>query len=229
MKKKLLICKNDNYNGSSCPRCLTKQNFLEFPAFEFATEGVILNCDTCGSELSWETVEVKKPLNPKLIAIIAAGVLVLGGLVFFLTRGGSSGEELVAETEIVESLIPEPDLIEEVAEEVPVAVEPDPIKVAEPAPVKTQPLATTTAAPKGTQTLTLSGGLKYTGEVMNGRPHGLGTMYYNQQTLISPKDLKKRMAEAGDYITGEFFEGSLVQGKLFDSKNALKEVVLIGR
>jgi hypothetical protein len=171
----------------------------------------------------------KEPLNIKLIATIATGVLVIGGLSFFLTRIGSSGEELIAETEVMVDSIPEPEFIEELAEEVPAAIEPEPIKVTEPAPVKPQTSISSSAAPKGTQTLNLSGNLKYTGEVMNGRPHGLGTMYYIQQTLISPKDLKKRMAEVGDYITGEFYEGTLVQGKLFDKNNELKEIITIGR
>jgi hypothetical protein len=37
------------------------------------------------------------------------------------------------------------------------------------------------------------------------------------------------MADAGDYLTGEFFEGNVVQGKLFDSGNNVKEVIMIGR
>ena len=57
----------------------------------------------------------------------------------------------------------------------------------------------------------------------------MGTMYYKKSGQISPKDLKKRMAESGDYLTGEFFEGNVVQGKLFDASNNVKEVIMIGR
>jgi hypothetical protein len=229
MKKKLLVCKNDNYNGSSCPRCLTKQNFLEFPAYEFATEGVPSNCDTCGAELSWETIDVRGPLNPKLIAAIAAGVLVIGTVVFFIMRPSSAVEEVVEPTEVVQTppeVAPEP-VVEEEPEATPA---PDPVKPAEPAPVVSKAPTTTSggSAPKGTQTLTVNGNT-YKGEVLNGKPHGMGTMYYKQSTQISPKDLKKRMAESGDYLTGEFYEGNPVQGKLFDAGNNVKEIIMIGR
>jgi hypothetical protein len=166
----------------------------------------------------------KAPLNIKLIAAIAAGVLVIGGVVFFLTSSGSSDEGVVAVTEVVV----EPEVIEEVAEQVPAAEDPEPVKVAEPTPVKTQPAATNNSAPKGTQTLTI-GGNTYKGEVLNGKPHGMGTMYYKSSMQISPKDLKKRMADAGDYLTGEFFEGNVVQGKLFDAGNNVKDVIMVGR
>ncbi len=226
MKKKLLVCKNDNYNGSSCPRCLTKQNFLDFPAYEFATEGVPSNCDTCGAELSWETIDVKKPLNIKLIAAIAAGLLVIGAVVFFIMRPSSAVEEVVEPTEVVQTqpeVDPDPVVVEEEPEPTP-----EPVKVEQAAPVKTQPATSNGSAPKGTQTLTINGNT-YKGEVLNGKPHGMGTMYYKQSTQISPKDLKKRMAEAGDYLTGEFYEGKPVQGKLFDAGNNVKEVIMIGR
>jgi hypothetical protein len=168
--------------------------------------------------------EEKRKKLFKLIAAIAAGVLVIGGVVFFLTSSGSSEEEVVAVSEVVV----EPEVIEEVAEQVPAAEDPEPVKVAEPTPVKTQPAASNNSAPKGTQTLTI-GGNTYKGEVLNGKPHGMGTMYYKSSMQISPKDLKKRMADAGDYLTGEFFEGNVVQGKLFDAGNNVKEVIMVGR
>ena len=63
----------------------------------------------------------------------------------------------------------------------------------------------------------------------NGQMQGLGTFYYGQHELISPRDMKKRYAEAGDYLIGEFYEGKVVSGKLYDSSNTLKEVIMIGR
>ena len=230
MKKKLLTCKNDNYNGSSCPRFLTKQNFLDFPAYEFATEGITSNCDTCGAELKWETIEVKKPLNPKLIAAIAAGVLLIGGLVFFFI-GGSSDKTETAEVAKVDTAAVAPPEAEEPATpaEPVVAENPEPAKTTQAAANSgSEPKVAAGSAPKGTQSLTV-GGNSYKGEVLNGKPHGMGTMYYKKTTQISPKDMKKRMAEEGDYLTGEFFEGNVVQGKLFDADNNIKEVIMIGR
>jgi hypothetical protein len=172
-----------------------------------------------------EKNEKRKKLS-KLIAAIVAIVLVIGGVVFFLNSRGSSELEISVKTEVLEepALVVEPEQVEEPA----LVVDPEPVKVAEPTPVKTQPAATNNSAPKGTQTLSI-GGNTYKGEVLNGKPHGMGTMYYRSSVQISPKDLKKRMADAGDYLTGEFFEGNVVQGKLFDANNTVKEVIMIGR
>lgn len=169
----------------------------------------------------------KEPLNIKLIAAIVAGLLVIGAVVFFIMRPSSAVEEPVELTEEVQiQLKVDPEPVVEVSPEP--TQEPESVKVVKPAPVKTQPAPSSGSAPKGTQTLTIDGNT-YKGEVLNGKPHGLGTFYYAKSSQISPKDLKKRMAEAGDYITGEFFEGGLVQGKLFDKNNELKEIILIGR
>lgn len=160
--------------------------------------------------------------NLKLIAAIAAGVLVIGAVIFLIMRPSSAAEEPITTTEVVQ----------EEAEQTPILEEPEPtpepVKVEQPAPVKTQPAISNGSAPKGTQTLTVNGNT-YKGEVLNGKPHGMGTVYYKQSTQISPKDLKKRMADAGDYLTGEFYEGNPVQGKLFDASNNVKEVIMIGR
>jgi len=176
----------------------------------------------------------KSPLNPKLIAAIAAGVLLIGGLVFFLVGGSSDKAETVEVVKSDTSSVAPP-----VAEEPSTPLEPvEPEVVEKPESAKTA--ATTSSsgstntkasggsAPKGTQSLSF-GGNNYKGEVLNGKPHGMGTMYYKKSTQLSPKDLKKRMAESGDYLTGEFFEGNVVQGKLFDDDNNVKEVVMIGR
>lgn len=72
-------------------------------------------------------------------------------------------------------------------------------------------------------------GGKYLGDTQNGLPHGLGTIRYMERTLISKRDVKKRYAEPGQYITGEFYEGQLVQGRLFNRKNEVVEVINIGR
>ncbi len=176
----------------------------------------------------------KSPLNPKLIAAIAAGVLLIGGLVFFLVGGSSDTPETAEVPKVDTTAVAPPE--SEASATPSETVEPEEAEKSE--PVTTT--ATTTnsgsnntkasgsSAPKGTQSLSV-GGNTYKGEVLNGKAHGMGTMYYKKSTQLSPKDLKKRMAESGDYLTGEFFEGNVVQGKLFDGDNNVKEVVMIGR
>ena len=73
----------------------------------------------------------------------------------------------------------------------------------------------------------VSGGV-YTGQTKNGKPHGMGTIRYNSRTLIDSRDMKKRYAEAGQSITGQFENGRLLQGKLFDSNGNQIEVIIIG-
>jgi predicted nucleic acid-binding Zn ribbon protein len=68
----------------------------------------------------------------------------------------------------------------------------------------------------------------WTGSWKNGQPNGTGTLRYSQQHLIDKRDRKKRMAEPGDYIIGEFVEGKLVQGTLYDSNNNVKASIVIG-
>lgn len=76
--------------------------------------------------------------------------------------------------------------------------------------------------------LTLDYG-SYKGEIKNGKAHGMGSLYYNKHHLISPRDRQERYAEAGDYLVGEFYNGDVVQGKLFDKDNNQKQTVIVGR
>lgn len=80
------------------------------------------------------------------------------------------------------------------------------------------------------QTIIFPNGDKYVGKMKNGKMHDdLGTFYYNNDQIISDKDLKKRKAMKGDYLIGEWYEGNVVKGKLYDSNNSPKEVIIIGR
>ena len=68
----------------------------------------------------------------------------------------------------------------------------------------------------------------YKGETINGLRDGQGTMFFNERSIISPKDLKKRYAEAGDYVSGTWVDGNIVNGKLFNKNGDQKETLLIG-
>lgn len=68
----------------------------------------------------------------------------------------------------------------------------------------------------------------YKGETLKGLRDGQGVMTFTERYLISPKDLKKRYAEAGDYVSGTWVEGNIVNGKLFDKNGEQKEHLLIG-
>ena len=53
---------------------------------------------------------------------------------------------------------------------------------------------------------------KYEGAMKNGQPHGNGTIYYTTRHQVVPS--KDIYAESGDYVTGLFRDGKLMQGQL---------------
>ena len=67
------------------------------------------------------------------------------------------------------------------------------------------------------------------GFVKNKKPHGQGVMKFKQSHLIDSRDINARIAEPGDYITGEYYEGHLVMGKLYSPIGTEKGSINIGR
>ena len=61
----------------------------------------------------------------------------------------------------------------------------------------------------------------YVGDIKNGYPHGQGRLTYSTARQINRNDVKGRTANAGDYVIGEFFNGFVVYGKLYNSKGEL--------
>ncbi len=78
----------------------------------------------------------------------------------------------------------------------------------------------TSAATSGRGSLRLSYG-KYSGSIKNGYPHGQGRLTYTRSRQINRNDVKGRMADAGDYIIGEFYNGFVVYGKHYDASGNL--------
>ena len=79
----------------------------------------------------------------------------------------------------------------------------------------------------GGGTLRLSYGT-YKGETKGGYPDGIGRLTYNRSRRINRYDDKGRVAEAGDYVVGEFVRGYFIQGKWFGGDGTLKESLMIG-
>ena len=69
----------------------------------------------------------------------------------------------------------------------------------------------------------------YKGTLKNGKPDGVnGRLTFKTQHVIDSKDPKGRVAEAGDYVIGEFVDGHLVQGRWYGADNTLKGGIMIG-
>lgn len=56
-----------------------------------------------------------------------------------------------------------------------------------------------------------------------------GRMVFNTSHIIDSRDPKGRVAEAGDYVIGEWADGHLVQGIWYGADNQVKGSVIIGR
>lgn len=70
----------------------------------------------------------------------------------------------------------------------------------------------------------------YKGNLVAGQPHGVnGRLIFKTSHLIDSRDSKGRVAEPGDYVIGEFYEGHLVQGIWYDANNQVKGSIIIGR
>ena len=202
-------------------------------------------CEECGKPL----YPIKKGPKPTgngkriaiLIAIFGGAALVIGGIVYGIVFGVQKSREN-AEAERIEiarqdsiraaeaaeqARLDSIKALEEAAEAARLAEEAaaaaeqarlDSIKAAEEAAKAVKKVS------KGS----LDYG-KWSGAWKNGQPNGTGTMTYTKEHLIDSRDPKKRVAQPGDYIIGEFSNGRLVQGKWFDASNNVKGSIIIGK
>lgn len=70
---------------------------------------------------------------------------------------------------------------------------------------------------------------KYKGDLKDGKAEGNGTFQFFKACRISGRDGQQRMAEAGDYITGQFAGNEIVQVKWFAKDGTQKGVIMIGK
>lgn len=86
---------------------------------------------------------------------------------------------------------------------------------------------TTSTGDDGPTTLNLPYG-KYTGKTKNGKPHGEGRLVYTKEHIINKHDVKKRKAQPGEYIQGQFVNGEITIGKHFDANGNLIQALNFG-
>lgn len=221
-KMKTGKCENHNYTDPNtdetgdCPKCASGEKIrveVKRPS-DFC-------CPVCGERLT--------PIQegfPKWIwvaggAVVAAIIIT----VICLAMGGKAEEEKTVDKPtivtgtVTDTATSAPE--EEVTE--PAKVE-NPVVVNGKAPEKEKPQTEPTQA-SGSHKLsygTWKGGWK------NGKPHGNGTMTYSVATIIDERDSKKREAQPGEYVIGEWDNGHLVQGRWFKNDGS-KEAVIIGK
>lgn len=211
------ICLNDN-----CEKCKSKE-VQEIPARkEFV-------CPECGKPLR-ECPPPKKGGNTKLIGIIAGAVALLaiiGGIITF----SGSGEETPKQEPVAVAPV-DSDSIKAAQMEAENQRLKDSLAAVEAANAKKQetPAAKPSATP-ATPKPAASGSKNLGYATFKGSwPNDVnGRMVFTSSHVIDSKDPKKRVAEAGDYVIGEWADGHLVQGIWYGSDNQVKGSVIIGR
>ena len=211
------ICLNDN-----CEKCKSKE-VQEIPARkEFV-------CPECGKPLR-ECPPPKKGGNTKLIGIIAGAVALLaiiGGIITF----SGSGEETPKQEPVAVAPV-DSDSIKAAQMEAENQRLKDSLAAVEAANAKKQetPVAKPSAVPATPKPAASSSKNLGYATFKGSWPNDVnGRMVFTSSHVIDIKDPKKRVAEAGDYVIGEWADGHLVQGIWYGSDNQVKGSVIIGR
>lgn len=182
--------------------------------------------------------------NNKKTGVIALFVIValiiIGVLVWLFMRGGESSDSNTSVKDVASVVANEPSETQTDSPEL-AQVKTDSIKLEQEGAVAIQQtednkVATDNKDKKSSETnivsqkngkLSLSYG-SYSGDIKGGYPDGMGRLTYSKSRQINKYDSKGRMADAGDYVIGEFVRGFFVQGKHYDSDGNLIETLMIG-
>ena len=196
-------------------------------------------CPECGEELQ-PYVENKLPEKgkSKTPILIGAAVIVLAiiiGCIIAFT-GGSNEPEVAAvdSTKVDSSAVAKTDTVTIVRTDTikqidTVTIEKTVEKVETPKATKTTTTTTKTSKASGSTKGSVNlGYAKFTGTVSGGKPNGQGTMRFTSSHVIDSRDPKGRVADAGDYVIGEWVSGKLVQGRWYGSDNNVKGSIIIG-
>ena len=215
------ICLNDN-----CEKCKSKE-VQEIPA----RKDFVCQNPECGKPLR-ECPPPKKGGNMKLIGIIAGVVALLaivGGIIAF--SGDSEDKPAPASVPEVTENTDSIKAAQEAAEQQRIKDSLDAVAAAEAAKKqeaekKTEPAL---AAQKPAKSASGSKNLGYA-TFKGSWPNDVnGRMVFTSSHVIDSKDPKKRLAEAGDYVIGEWADGHLVQGIWYGADNNVKGSIIIGK
>ena len=217
------ICLNDN-----CEKCKSKE-VQEIPA----RKDFVCQNPECGKPLR-ECPPPKKGGNTKLTAIIA-GVVVLLAIIGGIIAMSGGGEEATKPEPVAVAPVDSDSIkaaqmeaenqrLKDSLAAVAAAAEAEKQKEA------SKPTAAPTPAPTPKPAAT-SGSKDLGYATFKGSwPNDVnGRMVFKSSHVIDSRDPKKRMAEAGDYVIGEFSDGHLVQGIWYGADNQVKGSVIIGK
>ena len=184
-------------------------------------------CEECGKPLR----ECPPPKKGNKTPIVVVTVVLVVALIaaFFIFSGGESKQltepQLATKDSDIVKVEKDTIGISEVKKNEPIV---EPMKEEKPKVEKTagkqaKP-ATSSSNSKNLGYATFKGNLK------NGQPNDVnGRLIFKTSHVIDSRDPKGRVAEAGDYVIGEFSEGHLVQGIWYGSDNTVKGSIIIGK
>lgn len=190
-------------------------------------------CEKCGKDLIPFGNKISEPgggPNKKLIAIIA-GVVVLLAIIGGVIALGGSGEEAPKQEPVAVAPV-DSDSIKAAKMAAENQKLKDSLAAVEAANAKKQEAPAAKPAAPAAPKPAASGGSKNLGYATfkGSWPNDVnGRMVFKTSHVIDSKDPKGRVAEAGDYVIGEWADGHLVQGIWYGSDNQVKGSVIIGR
>lgn len=86
-----------------------------------------------------------------------------------------------------------------------------------------------TPKPGGNGGSSISNGAVFTGALKGGVPHGQGRLTFKRTQQIDAHDEKSRTANRDDYIIGEWYNGHLVFGTLYNKKGMVLSSIRLGK
>ena len=216
------MCLNDE-----CSKCKSK----EIQQIPMRKDFV---CEECGTELRECAPPKSKSKAPLIIGCIIVAIIALGVGGYCMFKPNNAEFNTTAQIDSLEKDSVSYDTLQNDAKAVSSTATIDKTQKAVEKPRQQVPSVTRVseeARPKeNSQSKSLNlGYATYRGETKNGQPDGMGTMTYRSSHQIDSRDMQGRMAESGDYVSGEWSEGHLVQGRWYDSSNTVKGSILIGR
>ena len=230
------VCTNRDAdgNGTPCECCASKEKQRVLASHEFV-------CRVCKEPL--QKVQTPKSFVEKYKGLLigVAAVAVIGGVGTGIALSGgdkeearTSAENMAKEDQPQDTTATTSVQKTSAASDSKTAEHPTTVTKEEQTKVvveKHQTTSTTqtssSSVPSGSRDL---GYAVYRGGLKGGKPDDVnGRLTFKTSHVIDSRDPKGRVADAGDYVIGEFSEGHLVQGIWYGSDNVVKGSVIIGK
>lgn len=222
------ICTNRDMdgNGTPCPKCASKEKIRVSLSHDFV-------CPECGERLQ-KVRPPKTPIEkygPVIIAVIVIIVVVIIVFAVMTCNSGKAPKPIRSDSNSTKVLENDSTKKKKSAD----TIREGPSEVGltkEPVTTKTHPNGRTSNKGLNKPATESKGGSKNLGyAIFKGSwPNDVdGRMIFKTSHIIDNRDPKQRIADAGDYVIGEFSDGHLVQGIWYSADGTVKGSIIIGK